>query len=107
MALVFSNKGLGGRHCNILCEGSDALGCHDVVYQVGALEMLLAEAQSQVGEAQRGRDRSLQQTEELDSRLCQLTVIQPSLRHKQQGYCTSLAPCSCRKRYTMLTLHIL
>ncbi|XP_024255853.1 coiled-coil domain-containing protein 158 isoform X4 [Oncorhynchus tshawytscha] len=42
--------------------------------KVGALEMLLAEAQSQAGEAQRGRDRSLQQTEELDSRLCQLTT---------------------------------
>ncbi|XP_029573415.1 coiled-coil domain-containing protein 158 isoform X3 [Salmo trutta] len=52
--------------------------------KVGALEMLLAEAQSQVGEAQRGRDRSLQQTEELDSRLCQLTLLSEKHQLEQQ-----------------------
>ncbi|XP_020345235.1 coiled-coil domain-containing protein 158 isoform X2 [Oncorhynchus kisutch] len=41
--------------------------------KVSALEKQLAEAQSQVEEAQRGRDGSLQQAEELDSQLCQLT----------------------------------
>ncbi|XP_052317300.1 coiled-coil domain-containing protein 158-like isoform X3 [Oncorhynchus keta] len=52
--------------------------------KVGALEMLLAEAQSQAGEAQRGRDRSLQQTEELDSRLCQLTLLGEKHQREQQ-----------------------
>ncbi|XP_024255851.1 coiled-coil domain-containing protein 158 isoform X2 [Oncorhynchus tshawytscha] len=52
--------------------------------KVGALEMLLAEAQSQAGEAQRGRDRSLQQTEELDSRLCQLTLLDEKHQREQQ-----------------------
>ncbi|XP_038859018.1 coiled-coil domain-containing protein 158-like isoform X3 [Salvelinus namaycush] len=52
--------------------------------KVGALEMLLAEAQSQLGEAQRVRDRSLQQTEELDSRLCQLTLLGEKHQREQQ-----------------------
>uniref|UniRef100_A0A4W5QSG0 Coiled-coil domain containing 158 n=1 Tax=Hucho hucho TaxID=62062 RepID=A0A4W5QSG0_9TELE len=52
--------------------------------KVCALKMLLAEAQSQVGEAQRGRDRSLQQAEELDSLLCQLTLLGEKHQLEQQ-----------------------